>query len=230
MLGRGYWVLGRWLGAPIRLHFSIIVGLLFFGRFQFRPGFFVGYPLLVLCHELGHAFLVRRFGHHVSAVEVTGFGGVCEWDGNATPFEDAAIAWGGVLAQALIYIGTWVWLALAPPTTRFGFELARTFTDQNLWLIVLNLAPIPPLDGARAWSIFAHWRGRKVGNLPHGTWRDHSPNAQRTWFETLNPPGKRAQAKPEATTEGPLSPEAQQAIDSLLHKVTGKVSKREPDR
>jgi len=232
MLGRGYWLLGHCWGAPIRLHFSLLIGLAVFGHFQFRPGFFVGYPLLVLCHELGHALLVRRFGHRVCAVEVTGFGGVCEWDGNATPFEEAAIAWGGVLAQALVYVGAWVWLWVEPPTSRFGAELAVTLTERNLWLIVLNLAPIPPLDGARAWRIFAHWQQRKPGHLPHGTWRDTTPNAQRAWFEGLKR-GTRpdlARRKVEPPTEGPLSAEAQQAIDRLLQQTTGKRPKRESDR
>jgi len=226
MLGRGYWVVGRWLGAPIRLHFSILLGLLFFGHFEFRPGFFVGYPLLVLAHELGHAALVRHFGHRVVGVEVTGFGGVCEWDGNATPFEESAIAWGGVLAQALIYGAAWLWFFVAPPSTRFSFELWGTLTQQNLWLIVLNLAPIPPLDGARAWSIFAHWRERTPGNLPHGTWRDSSPNAQRVWFDRLRPPARVQEAQPEV--EGPLSAEAQAALDQLLKNVTGKAKREQP--
>ncbi len=228
MLGRGYWLLGRWLGAPIRLHFSLLLGLLFFSRFQFRPGFFVGYPLLVLAHELGHAALVRRFGHRVVGVEVTGFGGVCQWDGNATPFEEAAIAWGGVLAQALVWVGAWLWFWLNPPSTRFGFELADTFADRNLWLMIFNLAPIPPLDGARAWRIFGLWRERKPGNLPHGTWRDASPNAQRAWFERVS---GRKTVSPDPPTEGPLSAEAQAAVDQLLKSVTGKAaSKTERDR
>lgn len=228
MLGRGYWLLGRWWGAPIRLHFSILIGLLFFSHFELRPGFFVGYPLLVLAHELGHAALVRRFGHRVVGVEVTGFGGVCEWDGNATPFEEAAIAWGGVLAQALIYVGAWLWFAVMPPSTRFGYELWATLTQSNLWLIVLNLAPIEPLDGARAWRIFAHFRERKSGNLPHGSWRDSSPNAQRAWFDRLRPPASTSAPHQDSETKGQLNAEAQAAVDRLLRNVTGKARSQDP--
>ncbi|HEY4102931.1 MAG TPA: hypothetical protein VGM44_03535 [Polyangiaceae bacterium] len=221
MFGGGYWQVGRFRGAPIRLHFSILLGLVVFSRFSWLPGFFVAFPCLVLLHELGHAILVKRFGHDLTQVELTGLGGACHWSGNASPFEEAAIAWGGVLAQLLLYAGTRLWLRLAPPETWFGAQVAFTFTDTNLWLVAINLMPIPPLDGARAWQIFSAWNDRGPANLPHGTWRDHDRNAQRAWFDKLRPE-TRAKRSSEPETDGPLSADAQQAIDRLLKNVTGK--------
>jgi hypothetical protein len=157
------------------------------------------------------------------AVEVTGLGGACRWSGNANPLEEAIIAWGGVLAQLVIFGATLIWLRLLPPTGAFGWEVAAAFTDTNLWLIAINLLPIPPLDGARAWSIFRAWRERGPVNLPQGTWRDHSAQAQRAWFDKLRPQSRRrAAASDLADAEGPLSPETQQAIDRLVKSVTGK--------
>jgi hypothetical protein len=223
VFGGGYWQIGRFRGAPIRLHFSILLGLLVFSRFQWLPGFFVAYPCLVLLHELGHAILVKRFGHDVTQVELTGLGGACHWSGNSSPFEEAAIAWGGVLAQLLLYAGAWLWLELAPPRTWFGAQVAFTFTDTNLWLAAINLLPIPPLDGARAWHIFSVWRDRGVANLPYGTWRDHDRNAQRAWFDKLRPEARPKSSEQEIEDDPvTLNSDAQQAIDRLLKNVTGK--------
>ncbi|HWZ92424.1 MAG TPA: hypothetical protein VNW92_26345 [Polyangiaceae bacterium] len=229
MFGSGYWRLGRWRGAPVLLHFSILLGLLVFGGFRWSAGFFVAYPCLILVHELGHAALVRRCGHRVVGIEVTGLGGVCRWSGNASPFEEALIAWGGVLAQLALFALTLLWLKLLPPTSELAWDLTATFTHTNLWLVAVNLIPIPPLDGARAWGIFGAFRERGSAGLPHGTWRDHSVDAQRAWFDELrgrhnpsNPsnPSSAEEFSPNAV--GPLSSETQQALDRLLKSVTGK--------
>ncbi|HTA90077.1 MAG TPA: hypothetical protein VK745_10890 [Polyangiaceae bacterium] len=224
MFRRGYWRVGRWRGVPIKLHWSILLVALVFSRFRFLPGFFVAYPCLVLLHELGHALLVRRLGHRVVRVEVTGLGGVCDWSGNATPFEEAAIAWGGVLAQLALLIAAELCLWALPPTSRFGWEVLSTFTDTNLWLMAINLMPIPPLDGAHAWGIIKAYRERGSANLPHGTWRDRSADTQRAWFDKLRKTSRKAPAHSEfeASPNGPLSPETQHAIDRLLKGVTGK--------
>jgi stage IV sporulation protein FB len=232
MFQGGYWLLGRWRGAPLKLHWSILLAAVVFSRFRWSPGFFVGYPCLLLAHELGHAVLVRRFGHRVVGIEVTGLGGVCNWSGNSSPFEEAAIAWGGVLAQLLVFVATELWLWHSPVSSVFGREFARAFTDTNLWLMALNLLPIPPLDGARAWGIFKAFRGRGPANLPHGTWRDHSADAQRAWFDKLSRTRHSARTRRARRTTtgseidsnpvGPLSSETQQALDRLLKGVTGK--------
>jgi len=232
MFQRGYWTIGRFRGAQIKAHWSILLGAFVFAHFRLSPGFFLAFPCLILVHELGHAYLAARLGHEVIGIEATGLGGECQWSGNASPFEEALIAWGGVLAQLLLFVATQLWLWLLPePTTAFGWEVANAFTHTNLYLIAVNLLPIPPLDGARAWSLFAAWKDRGPKNLPYGTWRDHSANAQRAWFDQLRGKGKprkstredvRVGVKDEAwVEEGPLDAKSQAAIDQLLRKVTG---------
>jgi membrane-associated protease RseP (regulator of RpoE activity) len=115
----------------------------------------VGYLLLVLLHELGHAAVVRYHGHEVESLDVHGLGGLCRWSGLATPIERATIAWGGVWAQMVIFAGAHVALAaLGDPTSAFVAQLAHAATSVNLWLMAINLIPLPPLDGAEAWSLF----------------------------------------------------------------------------
>ena len=194
--------------------------------------FLVGFVGLVMVHEIGHALVVWRFGHSVSVIEATGFGGACQWSGNASPFEESAIAWGGVLAQAVLLALAYAWLALSgPPTSSEEWTLVQLATRTNLWLIFVNLMPMPPLDGAKAWRIFAHWRERRNPGVPYGSWRDPTPMSQRAWFESLlraskrrRPKAKRERVPVEVDREPldperELSPEAKRAIDDVLAKV-----------
>jgi stage IV sporulation protein FB len=163
MFQSGYYLLGRLRGAPIRIHWSVLVGVLFFTGFRFAPAAWLGFVALILLHELGHAALVLRYGLRVNAIDVHGFGGECRWSGEATAWQHAVIAWGGVLAQLLVLVGTTIFVHLTGgPRTLFGAELASVLTDTNLWLAGINLLPIPPLDGAHAWTILPLWKARRA--------------------------------------------------------------------
>jgi hypothetical protein len=135
-------------------------------RFAFAPAAWLAFLVIVLLHEVGHALVVRALRHRVVALEVTGFGGLCRWSGAATPLERSLIAWGGVLAQAVLLIVALVVFALGGfRVVPFGGELAYTFVWTNLWLIGLNLLPFAPLDGAEAWRLFpelGRWRRSRL--------------------------------------------------------------------
>ena len=90
----GYLAIGRWRGAPLRLHWTLPVGALLFGQGRFVPGFWLGFFLLVFVHELGHAVLVRRYGHGVVSIDIHALGGVCRWSGEPTAIDRSRIAWG----------------------------------------------------------------------------------------------------------------------------------------
>jgi stage IV sporulation protein FB len=165
MFETGFLQLGRIRGAPIRLHWSVLLGVLFFTGFRFAPAAWLGFVALVLIHELGHAAVVLGFGLRVVAIDVHGFGGQCRWDGQASPWQRAIIAWGGVLAQAALLAATLVLVALTGgPRTSFEAELVSVFTRTNAYLAVINLLPIPPLDGANAWTIVRAWKMRRAAS------------------------------------------------------------------
>lgn len=150
----GYLTIGRWRGAPVRAHWTLPVGALVFGQGRLLPGFFLGFFLLVLIHEIGHAVLVRRSRCTVVSIDIHALGGVCRWSGAPTAIQRAAIAWGGVLGQGVALAAAHAALALAgPPETPFAAELAAAFTATNVWMIAINLVPVPPLDGAEAWRL-----------------------------------------------------------------------------
>jgi stage IV sporulation protein FB len=95
---------------------------------------------------------------------------VCRWAGHAADVDESIIAWGGVLAQAGL-------LAVTETIARtVGFhgpvvgEIATTFVEANVYLMVVNLLPFPPLDGAKAWTLFRwerlrSWSRRRMLNV-----------------------------------------------------------------
>ena len=158
----GFWTAFRWRGVPIRLHWSLLVGSLFLSRLEWRPGIWLGYFVVVVWHEMGHAMLVHRMGLRTHEIQVHGLGGVCVYDGTATPYQRAVIAWGGVLAQAVILFLAWpLDLALGPFGVPFVYDLMGVFVVSNAIIIAINLVPIAPLDGADAWKLFGLWRARR---------------------------------------------------------------------
>ncbi len=165
MFETGFLQIARIRGAPVRLHWSVALGAVFFTGLHFEPAAWFAFLALVLIHELGHAAVVFSCRLGVAGIDVLAFGGVCRWSGESTPLQRAVIAWGGVLAQLALCAVTWgVVVATGPPTSRFGAEVASVFTETNLWMVMLNLLPIPPLDGGTAWTIFGAWKGRRRGS------------------------------------------------------------------
>lgn len=161
MLGDGYFRVGRVAGVDLRLHWSVPAGAILFGGLSFEPVLWLAFLFVILVHELGHALLVRSLGFRVLGLELTGFGGHCRWRGNADALAHGWIAWGGVLAQLGLLLGTLAARAVfGAPESSWGAAVTYAFINVNLWIIGVNLLPFPPLDGARAWGLFGQLRGR----------------------------------------------------------------------
>jgi len=62
------------------------------------------------------------------------------------------IAWVVVIAQMVLYAAARVAAIIVPSWGIFG-QLMYTLTATNFILIVVNLLPIRPLDGAEAWKL-----------------------------------------------------------------------------
>ncbi len=162
-IDRLYLIIGAWRGAPVRVHlFTLPAMLLLWGRHTHWAGL-VALAALVLIHELGHAFLVRRYRARVLAIDLLPFGGECAWRGEVSSLERALISWGGVLAQALVFIAAELLVQLGySPRTHAEASVLGVALDSNLFMIAFNLLPIPPLDGSKCWAaIPLWWRQRK---------------------------------------------------------------------
>ena len=156
----GYLIVGRCYGAPLRIHWTTPVGAYVFTGADYVPGAWLGFILLVLAHEIGHAVLVRSFRCRIVSIDVHGLGGVCSWQGGASEKQRATIAWGGILGQLVILLTTLVWAKSVDLASHpFVAQLVSALTATNMMMMLLNLLPVRPLDGAEAWRLF------RVGDL-----------------------------------------------------------------
>ena len=96
-------------------------------------------------------------------MRVTGLGGVCIHGGGS--FDDRVIiAWGGVLAQLVLYAAALFSVQLlGPPDTAFSAKLLGALTRWNLIIAALNMIPVEPFDGALAWELPKRWLRRDAG-------------------------------------------------------------------
>ena len=145
--------------VPLRIHWSAPIGALLIGGLS--PVFWFAFFVIIVLHELGHALLVRHYKLSVLSIDLTGFGGMCRWYGSPTARQRAVIAWGGVAAQALLLVLSLVAvLVFGWPRSGIGRQLTSAFINTNAMLIVLNLLPMPPFDGAEAWKLLSPWYRR----------------------------------------------------------------------
>jgi len=143
---------------PVRLHWSFPLGMLFIGGLRFAPGLWLAYFGLVAAHELGHGMLARRYGCVVTSLDVHGFGGLCSYTGYPTAYQNAVIAWGGVLAQgALGALTVGVVAVVGQPRTDFVADMVHVFTKVSAIIAAINLLPLNGLDGGRAWKLPGLW-------------------------------------------------------------------------
>lgn len=209
-------VLRLW-GVPLRIHWTLPLCAFIAGRFEFVPALWLGFFLLVVIHELGHAAVVRYFGHEVLSIDVLGIGGLCRWKGEATPIQCAAIAWGGVWAQMVLWVSAQAALLfLGPPPSLFWAQLAAAFTTVNLWIMAVNLLPIPPLDGAEAWPLARMLWARRRAAKGKARAAPRSPAAAPRVY-ALKEAAHREE--PARSGRGALDHETSPEIENLLDRV-----------
>jgi stage IV sporulation protein FB len=164
---RREWVIGRYGAAPISVHWSALLAFPFAwvasGSVLGGVSGFIAYVTLILVHELGHAVVATANGLRVFSLQALCVHGECAYESGRTPLSDVAVAWGGVAAQFLLFLLAWV-LAKATAFAAGEIPLAIqpaffVWVPINLLIIFVNLLPIPPLDGAKAWrAIPLLWR------------------------------------------------------------------------
>ena len=113
--------------------------------------FGVGFVLLILVHELGHAFAIKRVGLKASwPVFIPFFGAMINLKQQPrTPDEEAVIAYGGPL------VGTLASVAVAAVYFATGARIALSLAYTGFFLNLFNMVPIRPLDGGRVAQAFS---------------------------------------------------------------------------
>jgi len=128
-----YLVVGRWNGAPVRVHLLTPLLAVFFPFRAWSLGVTVGLIVVVLAHELGHAILVRRLGGVVRRIDLLPYGGECGYSGIAPGLHESVVAWGGVLAQGVLFaIAELQLFAGAGPQTDFARDLLWALARDRL--------------------------------------------------------------------------------------------------
>jgi len=155
--------LGRYVGIPVRAHWSMaLVAVLFGVTLAADLGVVAGivavlaFFVSILAHEFGHALVARRYGVETESIDLWALGGVARLDREPpTPRADGLIAVAGPLVSLAIGVIT------------FGTALAVSSNVLawvgfvNLLLAVFNMLPGAPLDGGR---LLRAWRWSRTGN------------------------------------------------------------------
>ena len=115
--------------------------------------FAVGFVLLLLVHEMGHVFQLRREGIEASAPMFIPFLGAVV-AAKSLGDDAAAEARVGLAGPILGTIGTLVPLGIWLAT---GEEFWQALTYVGFFLNLFNLLPVLPLDGGRAMAALSPW-------------------------------------------------------------------------
>jgi len=120
--------------------------------------------------------VAQRRGCHVSAIELYPIHGLVRYSQPWSRYDDAVIAWGGVLAQAMIG------LPLVAFASVFGFTrfplvnvVIGVLGYYSIFVAALNLLPVRPLDGAKAWYVLRslYERRQPPRQKREGAWRSY---------------------------------------------------------
>ncbi|MCP4130503.1 MAG: hypothetical protein GY754_05930 [bacterium] len=149
---------------PVFAHWSVLLivpcAFLYARNIQLVPFVSLFCVLLMLIHELGHAYMCRRVGAPVISIYLSFLSGRCfhmEPYGIKNNFK---IMYGGLLFQVLcLFLAIPVLLILknfpGELSKSIAVSIAGVFIGYNLIIIMLNLLPIEGLDGKFIWSYVA---------------------------------------------------------------------------
>jgi len=155
----------QFMGVPIRLHFTFVLLLLFlivtalgYDSTPVFATFILGLFASVLLHEAAHAALASAF--KIRTVEIVMFpiGGLSRMDRRLRPAEELWISLAGPLANLLVAVGIFMYVAHTKQTISIqpsdllhptDGKLLALLGFANLLLAGFNLVPAFPMDGGR---------------------------------------------------------------------------------
>ncbi len=215
-----YWQLGSWRRTPVAMHWTVLLVppwlyLLFWDLLATLVGSLAFFALLVV-HELGHVFVLRRRRIPVESVTLYGLHGETRY-GFASPRDESLVAWGGVAAQLLVLVLAVAAAYLMPASipalvSAILGPLYFIFVKVNIILMVVVLLPIGPFDGRAAWAAIPQMRAaaRK---------RKRQANERKLFPETALSPEKRRE----------LEESSAKAAEEVLKKFSGKSGEQKRD-
>jgi stage IV sporulation protein FB len=154
-------------GMPLRIHpvFWVLLVVLGWPRHsRHGPGALAVWVAVagisVLCHELGHAWVARRYGV-VLGIRLHAAGGLTRWRplGRVAWWKRAAFVAGGPLASGALAAFAWL-LSSTPTSPKWALTVGDLLYVNAAWA-VFNLLPVEPLDGGQLLRIMLERRGAK---------------------------------------------------------------------
>jgi len=230
MFRSGYLQIASFRGSPIRAHWTLPILCILWSGLRFAPGAWLGALFILLLHELGHAFLARRYRMQVVEGLLHGLGGHCAYLGDPTPWQRSVVSSGGVLAQAIVLALAlpmqWFLEASERPVPEFVWDLLYALTVSNFGIAMFNLVPIPPLDGAEIWKLPGLWLARRrrkaMTRAPGSTPRSATP-VVRARVETPRPSSPPKPSAPAEVDEDAVRETVRRALEEA-RKSSGKPS------
>lgn len=138
--------------GPLRLHWSLPLGAALFCALEPHRWLVAGYAAVLLVHVLGHLIAVIGTDLRVRGVALHGLGGELTGEGDASPVRRSVIAGCGIAAQLALFLAALAFRHELPS------ELADALTRRNGLVLLVNLLPVKPLDGALLWRLPARLR------------------------------------------------------------------------
>jgi Zn-dependent protease len=100
----------------------------------------------ILVHELGHALVSMLLGSGWAGIRLYSMGGLCYHEG-LSRWRSVAVAAAGPLAGFLLYGLAFLVYGWWSPNTDLAFALFQYLKWVNIGWGIINLMPVPPLDG-----------------------------------------------------------------------------------
>jgi stage IV sporulation protein FB len=124
---------------------------------------------MILLHEVGHLYAAQRLGCRVHSISLYPFHGRCEFETPWSKFDHCVIAWGGVIAQAAVFVPVVLWVIIVGYTP---FEpinaMLAILGGISMVIAGFNLLPSAGLDGHTAWAIIPEFlRQRRLRSVHH---------------------------------------------------------------
>ena len=168
-------------GVNVYVHWSVlaIAAVFLVGTIRSPLLTLVGllsYLSILLVHECGHMIAAQHRKYKVWSIELYPIFGFCRFEEPWSRLDRCAIAWGGVVAQAVIGIPLVAWVEVFG-YTRFGpiNAVLAILGFYSLCVAAFNLIPVRPLDGATAWGLVPAWLARRQERQRNRAMRYRSP-------------------------------------------------------
>lgn len=188
---RWIWRLGTVAGIPIRVHFTLLLLLIWVAWMEFQQArqqgwapqgdlvdwlgfiavrvlFVVGIFACVLFHEIGHALAARGYAIRTTEIVLYPFGGVARLKGMGQPKQELWISLAGPAVNLaiglLLYVAlraTGFWISL-DRLAQADATILQHLALANFILAGFNLIPAFPMDGGR---VLRALLARRVGML-----------------------------------------------------------------